>query len=89
MYIEIGGDLMTEKPKIEKGIIVTPPRKVIDLGGSKAVTLPMEWVKIQKWLGKEVSELVSVANEAVVLVPPEKAEKAKEILKKIEEELHE
>jgi len=70
--------------KIEAGIIVSSPRKVIELGGSKAITLPKEWVKIQKWLGREVTELASVANEAVVLVPPDKIEKAKRILKELE-----
>jgi hypothetical protein len=70
--------------KIEAGVIVSSPRKVIELGGSKAITLPKEWVKIQKWLGREVTELASVANEAVVLVPPDKIEKAKRILKELE-----
>lgn len=56
------------------------------MGGSKGVTLPKKWVDIQKWLGKEVSELVSVANEAIVLVPPEKEKEAEQILRRIEKE---
>lgn len=70
--------------KIEAGIIISRARKVINLGGSKAVTLPKEWVKIQKWLGRDVAELASVANEVVVLAPPEKVEKAKRILRMLE-----
>ena len=77
----------TKIAKIEKGIVITSPRKIFDLGGSKAIILPMAWFKIQRWLGKEVSELVSVANEAVVLVPPEKAAKAKRILQELERKL--
>jgi hypothetical protein len=71
--------------RVEKGIIVSR-RKVIPVGSSKAVTLSKRWLDIQKWLGREVTELVSVANDAIVLVPPEKEEKAKRILKMLEEE---
>lgn len=74
---------------IEKGIITSGPRKVIRVGGSKAVTLDPKWLDIQKWLGEEVTELVSIANSVVVLVPPEKAERAKEILRRIEKEMEE
>jgi len=74
------------KERIEKGIIVSPPRKILKIGGSKAITLPKEWLDIQRWLGKEVSELASVGNEVVVLVPPDKIDKALKILKKMEEE---
>jgi len=70
---------------VEKGII-TSTRSVIDIGRSKAITLDKRWLMIQKWLGKEVSELVSLANNVVVLVPPEKAELAHEVLRRIEEE---
>jgi len=75
---------MTEE-EIEEGLIISR-RKVLPVGGSKAVTLSKKWLDIQKWLGREVTELVSVANDAVVLVPPEKEEKAKRILKQIEKE---
>jgi len=70
--------------KVEKGII-TSTRRVLEIGGSKAITLPKKWVDIQKWLGKEVTELVSLANDVIILVAPDQAEKAKEILKQIEE----
>lgn len=69
--------------KVEKGMIVSK-RRVLEIGGSKAVTLPKKWVDIQKWLGKEVTELVSLANECVVLVPPGQEEKAKQILREFE-----
>lgn len=75
---------MPEEESIEKGIIRSK-RQVIDIGGSKGVTLPKTWVDIQKWMGKEVTELVSIADNIVVLVPPDKADKALEILRKIEE----
>jgi hypothetical protein len=70
--------------KIEKGIVVSR-RKVFDLGNSKAITLSKRWLDIQTWLGKEVSELVSIGNEVIVLAPPEKEEYAKKILLKLEE----
>lgn len=76
---------MTENEKVEKGII-TSTRKVFELGGSKAITLSKKWVDIQRWLGREVSELVSLSNSVIVLVPPGQEEKAREILKKIEKE---
>lgn len=76
---------MTEED-IEKGIIVSSPRKVIKVGGSRAITLDPRWLRIQKWLGNEVTELVSVASSVVIFVPEDKVEKAKEILRRIEEE---
>ena len=77
---------MSEKrEEIEEKIIVSK-RAVIDLGGSKAVTLPASWLKIQKWLGKDVTEMISVANDVVILVPPEKENQAREILKQFEDE---
>jgi len=75
-----------EREVIEKGIIISR-RKVIDLGGSKAVTLPAKWLDIQRWLGKEVDEFVSVADNLILLVPPEKEKLAIRILKKLEEEM--
>ena len=74
---------MTENERIGKGII-TSKRRVINLGGSKAVTLPRTWLAIQKWLGKEVTELISLANEAIVLVPLGQEEKARKILMEFE-----
>jgi len=71
---------------IEKGIIISK-RRVLTIGGSKAVTLPKRWLDIQKWLGREITELVLIGNEAVVLVPPEKKDLALRILRKIEEAL--
>jgi len=70
---------------VEKGII-TSTRKVFEIGGSKAITLSHKWVDIQKWLGKEVTELVSLSNSVIVLVPPGQEKKALEILKQIEKE---
>lgn len=58
----------------------------MEIGGSKAITLPRKWVDIQKWLGKEVTELVSLANDAVVLVSLGQEEKALKILRQIEKE---
>lgn len=72
--------------EIEKGIIVSGPRKVIKVGNSHAITLDAQWLKIQRWLGKAVNELISISNSVIVLVPPDKVEKGKEILRHIEEE---
>lgn len=72
-----------EKDVIEKGILISR-RRVIELGGSKAVTLPSRWLDIQKWLGREFDELVSVADNLIVLAPPEERERAIELLKKAE-----
>lgn len=75
---------MTEE-KVEEGLIISK-RKVLPVGGSRAITLSKKWLDIQKWLGREVTELVSVANDVIVLVSPEKEEKAKKILRAIEKE---
>ena len=75
--------LTEEKERVEKGIIISK-RKVFDLGGSKAVTLSKKWLDIQSWLGREVTELVSVSNKVIVLASPEKERKAVEILRKLE-----
>jgi len=74
-----------EKERIEEGII-TSRRKVIHVGSSKAVTLPKLWLQFQRWLGREVSEVALVANDAIVIVPPDKEEKAKRILRELERE---
>jgi hypothetical protein len=73
-----------EKEKVEKGIIISR-RKVFELGGSKAVTLSRKWLDVQHWLGNEVTELVSIGNEMIVLAPPGKETKAVELLRKLEE----
>jgi hypothetical protein len=71
---------------VEKGII-TSTRKVFEIGGSKGITLPKRWGDIQKWLGKkEVTELVCLANNIIVLVRPGGEARARVILKQIEEE---
>lgn len=74
---------MGEKERVEKGVIISK-RRVFELGGSKAITLSKKWIDIQTWLGKEVTELVSVGNEVIVLAPPEKERKAIEVLKQLE-----
>ena len=70
---------------VEHGII-TSKRKILTVGGSKCVSLSAKWLDIQRWLGKDVSEVVSVANSVVVLAPPEKEEHAKRVLKMFEHE---
>jgi len=70
---------------VDEGTI-TSRRKVVDVGDSKAVTLPRRWLEFQRWLGKEVSEVMLVANSVVVLVPPGKEEDARRILKELEKE---
>jgi len=75
-----------KKDKIEEGII-TSTRKVIPIGDSKGVTLSKKWLDIQKWLGKDVKELVSVADSIVILVPPGEEEKAKKFMRKYEKEI--
>jgi len=57
-------------------MVVISRRRVIPVGGSKAVTLSKKWLDIQKWLGKEVDELISVSNSIVLLVDPGKKDEA-------------
>ena len=65
---------------VEEGFVISP-RKVFQVGDSKAVTLSKKWLDIQKWLGIEVEEVVSVANSLIVLVSPERKDEAIEFLK--------
>lgn len=74
---------MRRKQRIEKGIIVST-RSPFKVGDSMVVSLPKRWLDIQTWLGRDVSELALVANEAIVLVPPDKEEKARMILERLE-----
>ena len=61
--------------EILNGLVISR-RRVIPVGGSKAVTLSKKWLDIQKWLGKEVDELISVSNSIVLLVDPGKKDEA-------------
>ena len=73
--------------RIEKGLVISR-RRVLELNPStRAITLPAEWWKIQKWLGRELTEVCLVANQAIVVVPPDEEEKAKKILLQLEQEL--
>ena len=72
-----------EKDIIEEGI-VRSRRKVISFGDSKGITLSKKWLDIQKWLGKEVTELVSISNSIIVLTSPKEEEKALEFVKEYE-----
>ena len=67
--------------------IIVSKRRLISLGGSKAVTLSAKWLQLKKLLGREVYELISVANDMILLVPPEKKERAIKALEKLEEEM--
>lgn len=71
---------------VEEGMVVTKPRKVITVGHSKAVTLPKKWLDVQLWLGKEVIELASIGNSAVIFCNPKDVLKWKNIIKKIEDQ---
>ena len=66
---------------VEEGIIVSEPRNVVKIGGSRFISLPSIWFEINKYLGKEVKQLVPIADEVIILVPPEKKEEGKKILK--------
>lgn len=74
-----------EKEIIERGIVVTKPRKIIKVGHSKAVTLPKKWLDVQLWLGKEVVELASIGNSAVIFCNPKDVPKWKKIIRKIDQ----
>jgi len=76
------------REKIIDGVIVAK-RRLVELGGSKVVSLPKLWLKIQKWLGKEVVELVSIANEIILLVPPDKVDLGIKFLREWEKKLKE
>jgi len=89
--IYIGGvGMEVEKTKMKRGIMITPPRKVINLGGSKAVTIPTEWLKFQKWQGRDIKEFSMICNDIIILIPFEsKIDEAIELLqeyKRIKEE---
>jgi len=74
-----------EKEEVEKGIIRSS-RRVIEVGDSKAVTLPKKWLDFHKYKGEEINEVSSLANDIVMVVPEGKEEKAEKILRKLEEE---
>jgi len=71
--------------KVEEGVI-SSKRKIIEVGDSKAVTLPKKWLDFHKYKGEEINEVSSLANDIVMVVPEGKEKKAKRILKRIEEE---
>lgn len=68
------------KEEIEKGLIIST-RRVLPIGSSKAITLSKKWLDIQKWLGREVDELVSVSNSMIILVDPDKRDEAVKFLR--------
>jgi hypothetical protein len=78
--------LNMKKETVEEGMVVTKPRKVITVGHSKAVTLPKKWLDVQRWLGKEVIEMASIGNSAVIFCSPEDVLKWKNIIRKIEDQ---
>ena len=62
-------------------------RKLFDIGGSKAITLPRDWIKFVEWLRKkELSEVYCAMDDIIVLAPPEKKAEVKKLLEKYEEE---
>ena len=66
-----------------EGMVISR-RRVLPVGGSRAVTLSKKWLDIQKWLGKEVDEVISVANSIVILVDPEMKDEAISFLREWE-----
>ena len=55
--------------RIEKGLVISR-RRVLELNPSTtAITIPAQWWKIQRWLGRELTEVCLVANQAIVVVP--------------------
>jgi len=71
--------------EIEEGLI-SSKRKIIKVGDSKAVTIPKKWLDFHKYKGEEINEVSSLANDLVILVPEGKEEKAKKMLKQLEED---
>ena len=57
-------------------------RKLFDVGKySKAVTVPIDWVKFNEWLRKEeLRELHCSVNDILVMSPEEKKEKVRKFL---------
>jgi virulence-associated protein VagC len=61
-------------------------RKIFDIGGSQAITLPKDWVKFVEWLRKkELSEVYCAMDNVIVLAPVEKKKEVLRMLKKHEE----
>lgn len=53
-------------------------RRVIDLGDSKAVTIPSTWLKYyEKLLGRPIKEVAIEVNKALIITPlPSEKERA-------------
>ena len=77
---------MPNTEEVQEGLIISR-RKVLPIGGSKAVTLSKKWLDIQRWLGREVDELISVSNSIIILVDPEKKDEAVRFIRLWEEQV--
>lgn len=67
--------------KEEDDYIIAKRRVIFPIGGSKAITLPMDWVKyIERLEKKQLNEIYTLMDEIVVVAPEERVEEFKEFL---------
>jgi len=67
--------------------IKTSERRIFEVGGSKAITLPRDWVKFQEWLRKKrLTEVYCVMNNVIILAPPEMKDEVTQLLERYERE---
>ncbi len=73
---------MTMTAQEEEDSYIVPDRRVIfPIGGSKAVTLPMDWIKFTERLGKKrLDEIYALADGVIVIAPKEYVEEFKVLL---------
>jgi len=65
--------------------IKTSERRIFEVGGSKAITLPKDWVKFQEWLRKKrLTEVYCVMNNVIILAPPEMKDEITQLLERYE-----
>ena len=67
--------------KEEDNYIIATLRSVISLGGSKVISLPMDWVKfVERLEKKKLNEVYALMDEVIVVTPEELVDEFKEFL---------
>ncbi|MEM4727467.1 MAG: hypothetical protein QXD04_04360 [Candidatus Bathyarchaeia archaeon] len=91
-HIKVHGHGVGPKPgagrtneRVEEGMVISR-RRILPVGGSLGVTFSKRWLDIQRWLGREVKELVSIGDDVIILVRPEDEEVAVKLLRQFEME---
>jgi len=72
-----------------QGKMIISKRKLTKIGNSLGITLSKKWLDHRKLSGKEVKEVLFLANDVILLLPTdlpkEIVEEAKKMLKALEE----